>query len=79
MPARSKAQQIAAGVALSARRGKKTVGKLKGASKSMYASMSEKELAKMASTPHKGKPRHVKDKAWFIASFAMQWSSAVAA
>jgi hypothetical protein len=35
---------------------------LKGASKSMYDSMSEKELKKMASTSRKGKPEHVGDK-----------------
>ena len=58
MPAKSKAQQKAAGAALSAKRGDTEVGELKGASKSMYKSMSEKELDDMASTKRKGKPEH---------------------
>ncbi|MGY8525528.1 DUF3008 family protein [Paracidovorax citrulli] len=58
MPARSKAQQMAAGAALSAKRGDKKVSELKGASKTMVKSMSEKELHDMASTPRKGKPEH---------------------
>jgi hypothetical protein len=57
MPAKSKAQQEAAGAALSAKRGDTPKSKLKGASKSMM-SMSEKELDKMASTKRKGKPEH---------------------
>jgi hypothetical protein len=60
MPAKSKAQQKAAGAALSAMRGDTPKSKLKGASKSMM-SMSEKELEKMASTKRKGKPEHVGD------------------
>ena len=59
MPAKSKAQQKAAGAALSAKRGEQKVSDLKGASKSMYKSMSEKELDDMASTKRKGKPDHV--------------------
>ena len=59
MPAKSKVQQKAAGAALAAKRGEEKVGDLKGASKSMYKSMSEKELDKMASTKRKGKPEHV--------------------
>ena len=59
MPAKSKAQQKAAGAALSAKRGDTKKSELKGASKSMYKSMSEKELHKMASTKQKGKPEHV--------------------
>jgi hypothetical protein len=58
MPAKSQAQQKAAGAALSAKRGDTRVGELKGASKSMYQSMSKKELEEMASTPRKGKPEH---------------------
>jgi len=58
MPAKSKAQQKAAGAALSAKRGDTPKSKLKGASKSMEESMSEKELEKMASTKRKGKPEH---------------------
>jgi hypothetical protein len=59
MPAKSKSQQKAAGAALSAKRGDTPKSKLKGASKSMEESMSEKELEKMASTKRKGKPEHV--------------------
>jgi hypothetical protein len=59
MPAKSGAQQKAAGAALAAKRGKRKVSSLKGASKSMYQSMSEKELGEMASTKRKGKPEHV--------------------
>ena len=59
MPAKSAAQQKAAGAALAAKRGDQPKSKLKGASKSMMESMSEKELEKMASTKRKGKPEHV--------------------
>jgi len=58
MPAKSAAQQKAAGAALSAKRGDTSKIKLKGASKTMASSMSEKELEKMASTSRKGKPAH---------------------
>lgn len=56
MPAKSKAQQMAAGAALSAKRGEKSRSELKGASKSMESSMSESELRAMASTGRKNKP-----------------------
>ncbi|MEO9339079.1 DUF3008 family protein [Mesorhizobium sp. SB112] len=56
MPAKSKAQQKAAGAALSAKRGETTKGKLKGASKEMYESMSEKQLEDFAETKRKGLP-----------------------
>ncbi len=59
MPAKSKAQQMAAGAALSAKRGETKKSELKGASRSMAQSMSEAELEKMASTKRKGKPEHV--------------------
>ena len=58
MPAKSKAQQKAAGAALAAKRCDIKKSELKGASKSMEKSMSEKELDKMASTKRKGKPEH---------------------
>jgi hypothetical protein len=61
MPAKSKAQQRAAGAALSAKRGDTPKSNLKGASKEMYDSMSEKELDEFASTKRKGKPEHVGD------------------
>ena len=60
MPAKSKAQQKAAGAALSAKRGDTPKSKLKGASKQMEESMSEKQLEEFAATKRKGKPEHVK-------------------
>lgn len=60
MPAKSKAQQKAAGAALSAKRGDTSKGELKGASKEMEKSMSEKQLDELASGKRKGKPEHVK-------------------
>ncbi|MFN0264738.1 DUF3008 family protein [Tepidamorphus sp. 3E244] len=56
MPAQSKAQQKAAGAALSAKRGETKVSELQGASKDMYESMSESELEDFASTERKGLP-----------------------
>jgi hypothetical protein len=56
MPATSKAQQKAAGAALAAKRGETKKTALKGASKDMYESMTEKELDDMASTKRKGLP-----------------------
>ena len=58
MPAKSKAQQKAAGAALAAKRGEIKQSELKGASKSMVKSMSEKELHDMAATKRKDKPEH---------------------
>lgn len=62
MPAKSAAQQKAAGAALSAKRGDTPRSKLKGASRSMEESMSETELKRMASTSRKGKPEHKRAK-----------------
>ena len=59
MPAKSKAQQKAAGAALSAKRGDTPKSALKGASKGMVESMTEKELEELAETKRKGKPEHV--------------------
>ena len=59
MPAKSKAQQKAAGAALSAKRGDTPKSELKGASKQMEESMSEKQLEEFAATRRKGKPEHV--------------------
>lgn len=56
MPATSKAQQKAAGAALSAKRGETRKRDLRGASKEMYESMSEKQLEEFAETRHKGLP-----------------------
>ncbi|TMJ39976.1 MAG: DUF3008 family protein [Alphaproteobacteria bacterium] len=58
MPAKSKAQQEAAGAALAAKRGKLKESELKGASRSMYESMSEKQLEEFAETKRKGLPEH---------------------
>jgi hypothetical protein len=62
MPAKSKAQQKAAGAALSAKRGDTPKSKLKGASKGMADSMSEKQLEELAATKRKGKPEHASKK-----------------
>ena len=62
MPARSAAQQKAAGAALSAKRGDTPKSKLKGASREMVESMSEKQLDALAATPRKDKPEHVADR-----------------
>ena len=59
MPAKSKAQQKAAGAALSAKRSDTPKSELKGASKSMDRSMSEEQLDDLASTKRKGRPDHV--------------------
>lgn len=61
MPARSKAQQKAAGAALAAKRGETKVSDLQGASKEMYDSMSEEQLEDFAEGPRKGKPEHKRD------------------
>jgi len=57
MPAQSKAQQMAAGAALAAKRGETKVSSLKGASKSMYESMTEQQLEDFAETPRKNLPK----------------------
>jgi hypothetical protein len=56
MPAKSKAQQKAAGAALAAKRGETKKSELKGASKDMYDSMSEEQLRELAQSERKGKP-----------------------
>ena len=58
MPAQSKAQQKAAGAALSAKRGDTKVSDLQGASKEMYDSMSAAELEDIASTSREDLPEH---------------------
>ena len=58
MPAKSKAQQMAAGAALSAKRGEIKKSGLKGASRSMVDSMTEEELHRLATTKRKGKSEH---------------------
>jgi hypothetical protein len=56
MPAKSKKQQMAAGAALSAKRGETPKSSLKGASKQMVESMSEKQLEEFAATKRKKLP-----------------------
>ena len=55
MPAKSAAQQKAAGEALGAKRGDQPESKLQGTSKSMKKSMSEKQLEELARTERRGK------------------------
>ena len=57
MPAKSQAQQKAAGAALSAKRGDTKKSSLKGAAKGMEESMSEKELEDMAEAKRKSLPK----------------------
>jgi len=61
MPAKSKAQQNAAGAALSAKRGETKKSDLQGAARDMYDSMSEQQLKDFAESDRKGKPEHVDD------------------
>ena len=61
MPAKSPAQQKAAGAALSAKRGDTPRSELRGASRQMEESMTEKQLEEFAHTKRKGKPEHVGD------------------
>jgi hypothetical protein len=56
MPAKSKKQQMAAGAALAAKRGEVKKSSLKGASKQMAKSMSEKQLRDIAKTKRKKLP-----------------------
>lgn len=59
MPAKSKAQQRAAGAALSAKRGETDRDDLKGASRSMYETMSEEQLEDIAATSRDDLPDKV--------------------
>ena len=59
MPAKSAAQQKAAGAALSAKRGDTPKSKLRSASRQMAQSMSKKQLEELAQTKRQGKPEHV--------------------
>jgi hypothetical protein len=56
MPAKSKAQQKAAGAALAAKRGEQKTSDLQGASRQMADSMSEKQLEELAETKRKNLP-----------------------
>ena len=59
MPAKSQKQQMAAGAALSAKRGERAKRSLRGSSKEMYESMSESQLRDLAKGKRKGKPERV--------------------
>ncbi len=59
MPAKSRAQQRAAGIALSAKRGETPPADLFGAAREMFDSMTEAELEDIAATPLAGLPDHV--------------------
>jgi hypothetical protein len=61
VPAKSKAQQKAAGAALSAKRGETKKSKLRGASRQMKESMSEEQLEELAHTKRKGLPARKKE------------------
>jgi hypothetical protein len=56
MPAKSKKQQMAAGAALAAKRGKRSKSSLRGASKQMAKSMTAKQLRDFAKTKRKKLP-----------------------
>jgi hypothetical protein len=55
--AKSKKQQMAAGAALAAKRGRRSKSSLRGASRGMAESMSEDELETMAQTKRKSLPK----------------------
>lgn len=62
MPAKSRAQQKAAGAALAVKRGDAKKSALKGASRSMADRMSEAQLEELASTKLESMPGHVEDR-----------------
>lgn len=62
MPALSKAQQRAAGIALTAKRGEISPKKLKGPARGMYESMTIKQLEEYAGTKIKKLPKKKKKK-----------------
>jgi hypothetical protein len=57
MPAKSKKQQMAAGAALAAKRGKRSKSSLKGPSRKMASSMSQSQLRELAKTKRKKLPK----------------------
>lgn len=61
MPAKSKAQQQAAGAALAAKRGEMDKSELEGSASQMFDSMTEDQLEDFAETSRKGKPEHTSD------------------
>jgi hypothetical protein len=61
MPAKSQAQQKAAGAALAAKRGEVPKARLKGASREMFETMTEKELDELATVKRSKLPEHISD------------------
>jgi len=61
MPARSKAQQKAAGAALAVKRGEADKSSLQGAAREMFETMSEEDLEDFAATSHDDLPERVDD------------------
>ncbi len=59
MPAKSQAQQKAAGAALAAKRGDTSPESLHPVARQMYDSMTRAELETLARTRRRGKPEHV--------------------
>ncbi|MEY2541404.1 MAG: hypothetical protein QOI22_1006 [Verrucomicrobiota bacterium] len=62
MPAKSKKQQMAAGAALAAKRGQRSKSSLRGASRQMAKSMTQRELREFAKTKRKKLPTKKKRK-----------------
>ena len=62
MPAKSKAQQRAAGMALAVKRGRMPASKLRGSAKQMYQSMTIKQLEEFAGTKRKPLPARKRKK-----------------
>jgi len=62
MPAKSKKQQMAMGIALEAKRGEIPMSKLGGSSRQMAGSMTVDQLRDFAKTRRKGLPRRKKRK-----------------
>jgi len=60
MPAKSKVQQKAAGMALAAKRGELSPKKLRGSAREMYKSMNERQLRDYAKTKIKKLPKKKK-------------------
>jgi hypothetical protein len=61
MPAKSQAQQKAAGAALAAKRGEVPKAKLNGASREMFETMTEKELDELATVKRSKLPERASD------------------
>ncbi len=61
MPAKSKAQQKAAGAALSGKRGEARKDDLQGPAREMYDLKSEDQLEEFGETSRSGKPEHKGD------------------